>query len=73
MAYIYLTDSDESRTVAQTEPLIVDLRMGSRRLINLDFDSSGRLLGLEIDGAAAALPASLLAAAEKPRDAADNG
>ena len=73
MAYIYLTDSDESRTVAQTEPLIVDLRMGSRRLINLDFDSSGRLLGLEIDGAAAALPASLLAAADKPRDAADNG
>ena len=72
MAYIYLTESDEARTVAQTEPLIVDLRTGSRRLINLDFDSSGRLLGIEVDGAAAALPASLLAAAERPRGASRN-
>ena len=73
MAYVYLTELGEPQTVAQTEPLIIELRTGSRRLINLDFDSSGRLLGIEIDGAAAALPPSLLAAAEKPRGATRNG
>jgi len=73
MAYIYLTESGEAKTVAQTEPLIVKLRTSSRRLINLDFDSSGRLLGIEIDGAAAALPASLFAGADKPRGATRNG
>jgi len=72
MAYIYLHESHEGHTVARTEPLIVDLRNGSRRLINLDFDSGGRLLGIEIDGAAAALPRSLLKAAEKPRRATGN-
>jgi uncharacterized protein YuzE len=69
MAYIYLTDPDEARKVAQTEPLVVDLTSGSRRLINLDFDAAGRLIGIEIDGAVGAVPQSLLAAAEKPRRA----
>lgn len=73
MAYLYLTQSNEVQTVAQTEPLIIDLRTGSRRLINLDFDAGGRLLGIEIAGAAAALPGSLLAAAEKPRGATGTG
>lgn len=73
MAYVYLTELGEPQIVAQTEPLIIELRTGSRRLINLDFDSSGRLLGIEIDGAAAALPASLFAGADKPRGATRNG
>jgi uncharacterized protein YuzE len=62
MAYIYLTDWNDARRVDYTEPLIVDLPNGSRRLINLDFDADGRLLGIEVDGAAACLPLSLLAA-----------
>jgi uncharacterized protein YuzE len=64
MAYIYLTEPGESNRVAHTEPLIVDLPSGARRLINLDFDAGGRLLGIEVDGAAAGLPANLLAAAQ---------
>ena len=67
MAYVYLTDDRDARTVDHTEPLIVDLPRGSRRLINLDFDADGRLIGIEVDGAEHALPASLLAGAEKPR------
>jgi len=73
MAYIYLTGPNEAQSVDHTEPLIVDLRPGLRRLINLDFDSHGRLLGIEIAGAAAALPRSLLAAAEKPRRSTGDG
>jgi uncharacterized protein YuzE len=65
MAYIYLTEPGDSRRVAHTEPLIVDLPSGARRLINLDFDAGGRLVGIEIEGAAAGLPASLLAAAQR--------
>jgi uncharacterized protein YuzE len=60
-AYIYLTNRQDSRRVAHTEPLIIDLPTGRRRLINLDFDEEGRLLGIEIEGARAALPKSLLA------------
>jgi uncharacterized protein YuzE len=67
MAYLYMTDAKDTRTVDYTEPLIVDLPGGSRRLINLDFDADGRLIGVEVDGAADALPVSLLATAEKPR------
>jgi uncharacterized protein YuzE len=60
MAYIYLTNSQGSRRVANTTPLIIDLPTGHRRLINLDFDEQGRLLGIEVDGARTALPRSLL-------------
>jgi uncharacterized protein YuzE len=66
MAYVYLTDISDARAVDYTEPLIVDLPRGSRRLINLDFDADGRLIGIEVDGAANALPLSLLARADKP-------
>jgi uncharacterized protein YuzE len=66
MAYVYLTDDNDARVVDHTEPLIVDLPRGSRRLINLDFDADGRLIGIEVDGAANALPLSLLARAAKP-------
>ena len=65
MAYIYLTEPGEPIAFGQSEPLIIDLRSGSRRLINLDFDSSGCLIGIEIDGASVTLPASLLASADK--------
>jgi uncharacterized protein YuzE len=61
MAYIYLTSSQDSGAVAQTEPLIIDLQTGQGRLINLDFDDEGRLLGIEVDGARTALPKSLVA------------
>jgi uncharacterized protein YuzE len=67
MAYVYLTDASETRAVHHTEPLIVDLPRGPRRLINLDFDAAGRLLGIEVEGAKHTLPASLLAGAERPR------
>ena len=60
MAYIYLTGSQDARRVATSEPLIIDLATGQRRLINLDFDEEGRLLGIEIDGARTTLPKSLL-------------
>jgi uncharacterized protein YuzE len=73
MAYIDLTGPNEAWRADHTEPLIVDLGPGSRRLITLDFDSHGRLLGIEIAGAAAALPRSLLAAAAKPRRSSGNG
>jgi uncharacterized protein YuzE len=66
MAYVYLTDASDAPAVDYTEPLIVDLPRGSRRLINLDFDADGRLIGIEIDGAANALPLSLLTQAERP-------
>ena len=59
MAYIYLTGQD-ARKVAHVEPLIIDLPTGQRRLINLDFDEEGRLLGIEVNGARTALPRSLL-------------
>ena len=67
MAYVYLTDAGDAGTVDYTEPLIIDLPGGSRHLISLDFDADGRLIGIEVDGAANALPLSLLARAEKPR------
>ena len=60
MAYIYLTAASDAHQVDYTEPLIVDLPSSSRRLINLDFDSDGRLVGIEVDGAVGTLPASLL-------------
>lgn len=49
--YVYLTDISNARPVDYTEPLIVDLPHGSRRLINLDFDADGRLVGIEVEGA----------------------
>ena len=65
MAYVYLTAAHDTHQVEYTEPLIVDLPSGSRRLINLDFDSDGRLVGIEVDGAVGMLPASLLETARR--------
>lgn len=73
MAYIYLTRLGDANQVQHTEALVIDLPGGSRQLVNLDFDSGGRLLGIEIAGASAALPRSLLAAAEKPRGTTGKG
>jgi uncharacterized protein YuzE len=59
MAYLYLVPIADGQ-VAHTEPLIIDLPGGARRLVNLDFDDQGRLLGIEFDGARAILPEPLL-------------
>ena len=64
MAYIYLADSQPG-AINHVEPLIIDLPTAGRRLINLDFDQGGHLLGIEIDGARSGLPALLLESAEK--------
>jgi uncharacterized protein YuzE len=66
MAYIYLTDLGDGHTVQHTEPLIIALPGGSRALINLDFDAEGRLLGIEVEDAISAIPASVLDAADRP-------
>jgi uncharacterized protein YuzE len=63
MAYIYLTHIPAGG-VATTEPLIIDLPSG-RRLINLDFDGDGRLLGIEIDGATSTLTKDVLSDARR--------
>jgi uncharacterized protein YuzE len=60
MACVDLTDANGPGSVAHTEPVVVDLPNESRRLINLDFDHEGRLIGIEVDGARAALPEGLL-------------
>lgn len=54
-AYIYLMDGIASGSVARTVPL--DHRGA---MINLDFDANGRVVGVEILGAAAALPTELI-------------
>lgn len=48
IAYLYLTGSGDAHHVDPTEPLDLDMPNGSRRLINLDFDSDRRLVGIEI-------------------------
>jgi uncharacterized protein YuzE len=60
MAYIYLTNPGDDHRVAHTTPLVVDLRTDMRRLVNLDFDNDGLLIGIEVEGARSALPPSLL-------------
>lgn len=54
-AYIYLVDKIAPGGVGRTVTLDY-----ADALINFDFDSSGRVLGVEIVGADAALPADLL-------------
>ena len=58
MAYISLVEIGIGG-VAETKALALDVEAG-QRLINLDFDRDGRLLGIEIDGARATLPPELL-------------
>jgi hypothetical protein len=45
--------------VERTEPLIVETA-GGRRLINLDFDTHGTLVGIEFDGARGSMPDRLI-------------
>jgi uncharacterized protein YuzE len=58
-AYIYLTQEEEVRVAHMypCDPHKVD------GMINLDFDESGRLIGIEVLGARSKLPAHLLESA----------
>ncbi len=57
-AYVYLRDQDAeippkvAKTISCNEPFI-------KRLINLDFDSDGRLIGIEVLHAQSVLPTQL--------------
>lgn len=62
-AYIYVADRIAAGAVEQTYPCEPDGVNGS---VNLDFDASGRLVGIEILGAKAILPAETLSKAEWP-------
>lgn len=57
-AYIYLIDEIGPGEVAKTA--ICDVRL-DRASVNLDFDSSQRLVGVEILGASRVLPPQVLA------------
>lgn len=59
-AYIYLTSGEQD--VAKTLPLAPIHACG--HMINLDFDASGRLIGIELLDASKGLPADLLDEAE---------
>jgi uncharacterized protein YuzE len=61
-AYIYLVDRIDAGEVAKTYPC--DPREVNGE-INLDFDSQGRLLGIEVLDASRYLPQSLLRAAPR--------
>ncbi|PZG37071.1 hypothetical protein C1I98_26055 [Spongiactinospora gelatinilytica] len=61
-AYIYLNQDDTEARVAWMypgDPVAVD------GMINLDFDESGRLIGVEVLDARSKLPAHLLDSAER--------
>jgi uncharacterized protein YuzE len=60
-AYIHLTDIDAcgvAKTVHFEDPDV-------RGMINLDFDASGRLIGIEVVGATHALPSGILDDADR--------
>lgn len=56
-AYIYLVDEIARGGVARTVPVEA---LASEAMINLDFDSDGRMLGIEVLDASRVLPASVL-------------
>ena len=60
-AYIYFVDHIGDGAVSETFPCEP---RGGKGSINLDFDASGRLLGIEVLGARAILPADVLNKAE---------
>jgi len=62
-AYIYFVDHIGDGAVSETYPCEPRGGDGS---INLDFDASGRLLGIEVLGARSVLPAEALNKAEWP-------
>ena len=59
MGYLYLSDIPDGG-VSHTEPLIIETPAG-RRLINLDFDAAGVLVGIEFEGASGVMPSRLIA------------
>jgi uncharacterized protein YuzE len=59
MGYIYLAEIPDGG-VSHTEPLIIDTPAGIR-LINLDFDAGGALVGIEFEGASGVMPSRLIA------------
>src|SRR5260370_38757574 len=69
-AYIYFVDHIADGAVSETYPCEP---RGGKGDINLDFDASGRLLGIEVLGARSVLPAEALNKAEWPtsRDASE--
>ena len=62
-AYIYLVDEISLGGVSATYPCD-PLEVSGQ--INLDFDSDGRLIGIEVLDASKKLPAMLLKAASRP-------
>ena len=60
-AYVYLVDAIAPGGVARTEIAMIDLDMAS---IAVDFDSKGRMLGVEILGASRVLAEETLRRAE---------
>ena len=62
-AYIYFADRIADGAVSETYPCEP---RGGKGAINLDFDASGRLLGIEVLGARSVLPAEALNKAEWP-------
>jgi uncharacterized protein YuzE len=60
-AYIYLKEVGAGEAVAQH--LVEDERIPA--MVLLDLDADGRLIGIEVIGAAAALPSDLLNEAEQ--------
>lgn len=64
-AYIYLAETIGPGEVESTY-LCDPLEVGSQ--INLDFDASGRLLGIEVMGASRRLPESALSIATLPSE-----
>ena len=60
-AYIYIVDHIGAGAVRETLPCEP---AGCKSVFNLDFDASGRLLGIEVLGARAILPADVLNKAE---------
>jgi uncharacterized protein YuzE len=62
-AYIYFVDHIGDGAVSETCPCEP---RGGKGAINLDFDASGHLLGIEVLGARSVLPAEALNKAEWP-------
>ncbi|GGW38459.1 hypothetical protein GCM10010503_13280 [Streptomyces lucensis JCM 4490] len=61
-AYVYFTDP---RTRARSAHMYACDPAGVDGMINLDFDAQGRLIGVEVLGAASKLPGYLLESAER--------
>jgi uncharacterized protein YuzE len=62
-AYIFLGDSIAPGAVARTRPTMLEF---DRSFIALDFDSNGKVLGIEILGASRIVDDGILRSAERP-------